>query len=71
MQVAWSVKQHVTLEAHKDESSVAMNEYGVLWHARLGHVFINKIQQEIKACTGFSKVVAYDDIVCMRWMCTC
>ena len=40
---AWNVKQHVTLEAHKAEISVAINDTSGLWHAHPGHVSTNTI----------------------------
>ncbi|CAI5708033.1 unnamed protein product [Peronospora farinosa] len=61
---AWNVKQHITLEAHKAESSGAINDTSGLWHARLGHVSTKKIMQAMKSCDGISRVVASDGGVC-------
>ncbi|CAI5731002.1 unnamed protein product [Peronospora farinosa] len=54
---AWNVKQHITLEAHKAESSGAINDTSGLWHARLGHVSTKKIMQAMKSCDARSVIL--------------
>ena len=61
---AWNVKQHITFDAHKADSNVAINDTSVLWHARLGHVSSNEVMQAMKSYDGITEVVAPDDGVC-------